>query len=148
KALLFLGAGSVIHALGGEQDMRQMGGLRHRLKITYWTFLIASLAISGIIPFAGFWSKDDIISSLLARAMDGGGVLFYVLWGVALLTAGLTAFYMFRLVFAVFFGSYRGSGPLAHGHDVAEDENGEEEHHAARGGIYAIYESPAIMTVP
>lgn len=149
KALLFLGAGAVIHALGGEQDMRQMGGLRHRLKITYWTFLIASLAISGIIPFAGFWSKDDIIGSLLAQATAGGGALFYVLWGVALLTAGLTAFYMFRLVFAVFFGSYRGLGPLAHGHGEPEDVNEEEEgHHAARGGIYAIYEAPSIMTVP
>ena len=149
KALLFLGAGSVIHALGGEQDMRQMGGLRHRLKITYWTFMIAALAISGIIPFAGFWSKDDIIGSLLARAMDGGGALFYVLWGAALITAGLTAFYMFRLVFAVFFGSYRGSGPLAHGHGDTEEEGEEEaEHQVARGGIYAIYELPAIMTVP
>ena len=149
KALLFLGAGSVIHALGGEQDMRQMGGLRQRLKITYWTFLIAALAISGIIPFAGFWSKDDIIGSLLARATTGGGTLFYVLWAVALLTAGLTAFYMFRLVFAVFFGSYRGLGPLAHAHGDEEDVDEEEEgHRVARGGLYAIYESPAIMTVP
>jgi NADH-quinone oxidoreductase subunit L len=149
KALLFLGAGSVIHALGGEQDMRQMGGLRHRLRVTYWTFLIAALAISGIIPFAGFWSKDDIIGSLLAHAVAGGGVLFYVLWGVALLTAGLTAFYMFRLVFAVFFGSYRGSGPLAHAHGEPEDVDEEEEgHHAARGGFYAIYEAPSIMTTP
>ncbi len=144
KALLFLGAGSVIHALGGEQDMRQMGGLRQRLKITFWTFLIAALAISGIFPLAGFWSKDEIIGSLLARATDGGGTLFYVLWGVALVTAGLTAFYMFRLVFGIFFGSYRGSGPLAHGHGDEE----EEERHTQRGGIYAIYESPSIMTVP
>lgn len=149
KALLFLGAGSVIHALGGEQDMRQMGGLRHRLKITYWTFLIAALAISGIIPFAGFWSKDDIIGSLLAEAVNGGGVLFYVLWGVALLTAALTAFYMFRLVFAVFFGTYRGLGPLAHGHDEPEDvDEAEEGHRVGRGGFYAIYESSNVMTVP
>src|SRR5579885_1923650 len=147
KALLFLGAGSVIHALGGEQDMRQMGGLRHRLKITYWTFLIAALAISGIIPLAGFWSKDEIVGSLLARAMNGGGVLFYVLWGVALLTAALTAFYMFRLVFGIFFGSYRGSGPRAHGHDD-EELFEEEEHRGGHGGFYAIYESPSIMTVP
>src|SRR5579883_3514991 len=147
KALLFLGAGSVIHALGGEQDMRQMGGLRHRLKITYWTFLIAALAISGIIPLAGFWSKDEIVGSLLARALNGGGVLFYVLWGVALLTAALTAFYMFRLVFGIFFGSYRGSGPRAHGHDD-EDLFEEEEHRGGHGGFYAIYESPSIMTVP
>jgi NADH-quinone oxidoreductase subunit L len=144
KALLFLGAGSVIHALGGEQDMRQMGGLRHQLRITFWTFLLAALAISGVIPLAGFWSKDEIIGSLLARALNGGGTLFYVLWAVALLTAGLTAFYMFRLVFGIFFGSYRGNGPLAHGHGDEEVA----EAGAGHGGFYAIYESPAIMTVP
>jgi NADH-quinone oxidoreductase subunit L len=147
KALLFLGAGSVIHALGGEQDMREMGGLRHRLKITFWTFLIAALAISGIIPFAGFWSKDEIIGSLLARAVNGGGILFYVLWVAGLLTAGLTAFYMFRLVFGIFFGTYRGSGPLSHTHG-AEAEAEEEDHRSLRGGFYAIFESSAIMTVP
>src|SRR6266705_4171519 len=75
KALLFLGAGAVIHALGGEQDMREMGGLRKRLPITFWTFLIATLAISGIPPLSGFWSKDDILSSLLA-----GSSLDYILW--------------------------------------------------------------------
>jgi NADH-quinone oxidoreductase subunit L len=146
KALLFLGAGSIIHALGGEQDMRQMGGLRHRLKITFWTFLIAALAISGIFPLAGFWSKDEIIGSLLAQATSGGGTLYYVLWVIALLTAGLTAFYMFRLVFGIFFGAYRGNGPLAHAH--GEEEVEEEEAHVSHGGFYAIYESPAIMTVP
>ena len=72
KALLFLGAGAVIHALGGEQDMRKMGGLRHRLKITFWTFLIAALAISGIPPLSGFWSKDEILSSLLAASSTAG----------------------------------------------------------------------------
>jgi NADH-quinone oxidoreductase subunit L len=147
KALLFLGAGSVIHALGGEQDMRQMGGLRGRLKITCWTFLIAALAISGIFPLSGFWSKDEIIGSLLARATSGGGTLFYVLWALALITAGLTAFYMFRLTFGIFFGSYRGSGPLSHGHDEAEDV-GERPHPAGHGGLYAIFESPPVMTVP
>ncbi|HEU5375586.1 MAG TPA: NADH-quinone oxidoreductase subunit L [Ktedonobacteraceae bacterium] len=146
KALLFLGAGSVIHALGGEQDMRQMGGLRNHLKITYATFLIASLAISGIFPLAGFWSKDEIIGSLLAQATHGGGALFYVLWVLALVTTGLTAFYMFRLVFNIFFGDYRGSGPLTHGHGDEEAE--EAEHHGGHGGLYAIYESPTIMTVP
>lgn len=147
KALLFLGAGSVIHALGGEQDMRQMGGLRHRLRITYWTFLLAALAISGIIPLAGFWSKDEIVGALLARALSGGGVLFYVLWAVALLTAGLTAFYMFRLVFGIFFGSYRGHGPLAHGHGE-EDPADVAPARAGHGGFYAIKEAPAVMTVP
>src|SRR6266567_3312359 len=115
KALLFLGAGAVMHALGGEQDMREMGGLRHRLKITFWTFLIAALAISGIPPLSGFWSKDEILSSLLAQATAVGGktgAIFYLLWGIGLLTAGLTAFYMFRLVLGIFGGSYRGRGPV------------------------------------
>src|SRR6266849_3818449 len=78
KALLFLAAGAVIHSLGGEQDMRKMGGLRYRLKITFWTFLIGALAISGIPPFAGFWSKDEILGSLLVHATSGGGSLFYL----------------------------------------------------------------------
>src|SRR5207302_7656806 len=80
KALLFLAAGAVIHSLHGEQDMREMGGLRSRLKITFWTFLIAALAISGIPPFAGFWSKDEILGSVLAQANAGGGRLYYILW--------------------------------------------------------------------
>src|SRR5579859_2810783 len=149
KALLFLGAGAVIHALGGEQDMRKMGGLRHRLKITFWAFLIAALAISGIPPLAGFWSKDEILSSLLAHATTTPGktgLAFYVLWAIGLVTAGLTAFYMFRLVMGVFFGRYRGSGPAQHSE---EDEGIEEEAHAqGHGGFYRIYEAPAVMTVP
>src|SRR2546429_1278941 len=96
KALLFLGAGVVIHALDGEQDIRYMGGLSKRLRITYFTFLIATLAIGGIPPFAGFWSKDEILSSLLTQATNGGGSIFYLLWIMGILTAGLTAFYMFR----------------------------------------------------
>jgi NADH-quinone oxidoreductase subunit L len=147
KALLFLGAGAVIHSLGGEQDMRQMGGLRHRLKITFWTFLIAALAISGIPPLSGFFSKDEILASLLAQATGGAGTVYYVLWGLGLLTAGLTAFYMFRLVLGIFAGQYRGSGPLAHGHS-GDDEEEEEAHKAGRGGLYAIYEAPAVMTIP
>lgn len=152
KALLFLGAGVVIHVLHGEQDMRQMGGLRNSrpLKITFWTFLIAALAISGIPPLSGFFSKDEILSSLLAQATSGGGshAVFYALWGIGLLTAGLTAFYMFRLVLGIFAGQYRGRGPLAHGH---EDEGEEEEAHGqGHGGFYAIdrEEVPAVMNVP
>ena len=149
KALLFLGAGAVIHALGGEQDMRKMGGLRHRLKITFWTFLIAALAISGIPPLSGFWSKDEILSSLLAHASTTPGktgIAFYALWIIGLITAGLTAFYMFRLVMGVFFGNYRGSGPVQHN---VEDEGSEEEEHAqGHGGFYRIYEAPAVMTIP
>jgi len=146
KALLFLAAGAVIHSLGGEQDMREMGGLRYRLKITFWTFLIGTLAISGIPPLAGFWSKDEILSSLLAQATAGGGRLYYVLWGIGLLTAGLTAFYMFRLFFGIFAGGYRGSGPTE---DALEEEEDEGVKHARHPrSDYDIYEAPTIMTVP
>ena len=148
KALLFLGAGAVIHSLAGEQDMRKMGGLRQRLPITFWTFLIACLAISGIPPFAGFWSKDDILSSVLAQASATGNPWYYVLWGVGLLTAGLTAFYMFRLFFAVFLGTYRGPATTIHTAHLVDEADGNNHHHAGPVGYYDIYESPAIMTVP
>ncbi len=143
KALLFLAAGAVIHSLGGEQDMRAMGGLRYRLKITFWAFLIGALAISGIPPLAGFWSKDDILSSLLAYASSGGGLIFYLLWGIGIITAGLTAFYMFRLFFGIFSGGYRGT-------EVAEHDDEEEDsgHSHQPRGDHEIYESPRIMTVP
>ncbi|MBA2285182.1 MAG: NADH-quinone oxidoreductase subunit L, partial [Ktedonobacteraceae bacterium] len=151
KALLFLAAGAVIHALGGEQDMREMGGLRQRMKITFWTFLIGALAISAIPPFAGFWSKDEILSSLLAQGAAGNRVA-YLLWGLGLLTAALTAFYMFRLVFGIFLGSYRGTGPVAHGHAAEEVEEEEPEpvrsKRRAGSGFYDIYEAPGIMTLP
>ncbi len=149
KALLFLGAGAVIHALAGEQDMRKMGGLWKRMPITAWTFLAATLAISGIIPFAGFWSKDDILASVLAQATATGNGWFYVLWAVGILTAGLTAFYMFRLFFGIFSGSYRG-GPQARA--VHEDEDVEEEeasgHHGHMPRFNQIFEVPPIMSVP
>ena len=144
KALLFLAAGAVIHSLGGEQDMRAMGGLRYRLKITFWTFLIGALAISGIPPLAGFWSKDDILSSLLVYASSGGGFIFYLLWGIGIITAGLTAFYMFRLFFGIFSGGYRGT---VAGEDAAEEEDNLGYAHQPRD-VDEIYESPAIMTVP
>jgi NADH-quinone oxidoreductase subunit L len=144
KALLFLGAGAVIHALNGEQDMRQMGGLRSRLPIAFWTFVIAALAISGIPPFAGFWSKDEILSSLLAQANANHNPWSYILWGVGLLTAGLTAFYMFRLVFGIFAGTYRGA-PVAKTH---EEEEEADTHHGGKVDYYAIHEAPSIMTVP
>jgi NADH-quinone oxidoreductase subunit L len=114
KALLFLGAGSVIHALGGEQDIRRMGGLKGVTKVTYVTFLIGTLAIAGIPGFSGFFSKDAI----LMAAYQEHPLLYAATLGVSL----LTCFYMFRLLFLTFFGSYRGK---AHPH-----------------------ESPAVMTVP
>lgn len=118
KALLFLAAGSVIHALGGEQDIRKMGGLSGKLKITYASFLIATLAISGIPPLSGFFSKDEI----LLAAYESNPVL----WILGLAGALLTAFYMFRLFYLVFGGGFRGS-----------------EKQIARA-----HESPAVMTVP
>lgn len=102
KALLFLGSGSVIHALGGEQDVRQMGGLRRWMPVTYGTFLVATLAIAGIPPFAGFFSKDEI---LLGAWTAGHGVP--LLWVLGLAGAGLTSFYMFRLLFLTFHGDCR-----------------------------------------
>jgi NADH-quinone oxidoreductase subunit L len=118
KACLFLGAGSVIHALGGEQDIRNMGGLRKYMPITYWTFLISALAISGIFPFAGFFSKDEILAATFEHNK--------VLWAIGSLASLLTAFYMFRLVFLTFTGEFRGTE--------------EQRHH--------LHESPATITLP
>jgi NADH-quinone oxidoreductase subunit L len=124
KALLFLGAGSVIHALSGEQDLRKMGGLWNTVPATSRPFLIATLAISGMPPLAGFFSKDEILGRTFSRVATVDRYL--ALWLVGLITAGLTAFYMFRLLFLAFFGLSRVSP--------------EVEHH--------IHESPKTMTVP
>ncbi|HYI45554.1 MAG TPA: NADH-quinone oxidoreductase subunit L [Actinomycetota bacterium] len=110
KALMFLGAGAVMHALAGETDMRRMGGLRKSMPITGWTFAAGWLAICGVIPFAGFFSKDAI----LASAWEQGQ---YALWGIGVVTAGLTAFYMSRLYFRVFEGKSRVASDL-HVHDA------------------------------
>ena len=110
KALLFLGAGSVIHALAGEQDMDKMGGLRKVMPVTFVTMAIAWLAISGIPPLAGFWSKDEI----LAVTFDQGG-WFVVLWGIGIITAALTAFYMSRMMYLTFWTEPRwGEGVTPH----------------------------------
>jgi NADH-quinone oxidoreductase subunit L len=122
KALLFLGAGSVIHAMSGEQDMRNMGDLGHRIPITHRTMFIATLAIAGIFPFAGFFSKDAILWETWSR--EGGAYRF--LWYIGYFTALMTAFYMFRLMYLTFHGRPRMS------HDA--------EHH--------IHESPISMTAP
>ncbi|HYX48612.1 MAG TPA: NADH-quinone oxidoreductase subunit L, partial [Ktedonobacteraceae bacterium] len=144
KALLFLAAGAVIHSLGGEQDMRAMGGLRYRLKITFWSFLIGALAISGIPPLAGFWSKDDILSSVLVYASSGAGFIFYLLWAIGIITAGMTAFYMFRLFFGIFAGGYRGATDTEQETDDVEVSG--HSHQIKRAD--EIHESPPIMTVP
>jgi NADH-quinone oxidoreductase subunit L len=106
KALLFLGSGAVIHALHGEQDIRHMGGLKKALPITYWTFLIGAIAIAGVPPLAGFFSKDEI----LFRTFAGG---HRILWIIGLITSFLTATYMFRLVFLTFHGERRPPSPAA-----------------------------------
>ncbi len=118
KALLFLGAGSVIHAMGGEQNTLRMGGLRKALPVTFWTFLAATLAIAGIPIWAGFFSKDEILGAAFAKSP--------ALWAVGFLAAGITSFYMFRLLYRTFFGEFRGTE--------------EQRHH--------LHESPAAMTVP
>jgi NADH-quinone oxidoreductase subunit L len=109
KALLFMCAGAVIHALGGEQDMRKMGGLRGNLKFTFWCFVVGGLALAAIVPLSGFWSKDAILGEVLGRATSRSGLLgWWLLYGAGLLTALLTGFYTFRLIFGVFLGAYRG----------------------------------------
>ncbi len=118
KALLFLGAGSVIHALEGEQDIRKMGGLKNALPKTYWTFLVGTLAIAGLPPLSGFFSKDEILGNVFGSSLP--------LWVVAVGVSMMTAFYMFRLLFLTFAGKNRGSDPQS----------------------LKIHESPSVMTIP
>lgn len=149
KALLFLAAGSVIHALSGEQDMRMMGGLRRRIPVTFWTMTAGVFAIAGIPPFAGFFSKDEILYQTFASPNPLGKLL----WFTGLLTAGLTSFYMFRLWFKTFFGPERFDEhhlgqPAAHQAASGTDPH-EAEHdmgQAAHG--HGVHESPWIMLVP
>jgi NADH-quinone oxidoreductase subunit L len=129
KGLLFLGAGSVIHAVGGEQDMHKMGGLKSYIPWTFLTMSIATLAIAGIPPLAGFWSKDEI----LWKAYQ----VSWVYWGIGVLTAFITSFYMFRLWYMTFFGDYRGVQEDAH------DSHGHDTH-----GHGEPHESPMVMLVP
>ena len=135
KGLLFLAAGSVIHAIGGEQDMRKMGGLRTKIPWTFWTMTAATVAISGIPPFAGFFSKDEILWQ--AYSSNHGS---WVYWLTGVITAFITSFYMFRLWFLTFFGEYRGevSGHDEHMSAVA----------AAPHGHHGIHESPKVMLAP
>lgn len=139
KALLFLAAGSVIHALSGEQDMRKMGGLRGRTPVTFWTMTAGVIAIAGLPPFAGFFSKDEI----LYRAFASPNHLGVVLWAVGLLTAGLTSFYMFRLWFKTFFGAERFDE-----HDLGQIHAGENEHDEGQAHAHGVHESPWVMLLP
>lgn len=133
KALLFLGAGSVIHGMDHEQDMRFMGGLRKLMPITGATFIIGWLAIAGVPPFAGFWSKDEI----LVAAFDKSPAL----WAIGLVTAVLTAYYMSRMVFMVFYGDLGARAPEVH-------EGTGDTHTAHEGHASAPHESPWLMWVP
>jgi NADH-quinone oxidoreductase subunit L len=131
KGLLFLGAGSVIHAVGGEQDMRKMGGLKSLIPWTFLTMGIATLAIAGVPPLAGFWSKDEILWKAYLTSP--------VYWVIGLITAFITSFYMFRLLYMTFFGDYRGAPAEEHGNGShGHDEHGHREPH----------ESPMVMLVP
>src|SRR5919198_1936969 len=113
KGLLFLGAGSVIHAMHEEQDMRHMGGLRNHIRGTYETMLLATIAIAGIFPFAGFWSKDEILG---AAVKSGGASRLW--WLMGLCAAFMTAFYMFRLIFLTFYGEERFDTQHVHPHEA------------------------------
>jgi NADH-quinone oxidoreductase subunit L len=117
KALLFLAAGSVIHAVGGEQDMQRMGGLRKKIRWTYLTMLMATLAIAGFPPFAGFFSKDTILFNAFKYQVSGSDTAGHVLYAVGLLTALLTSFYMFRLIFLTFHGKPRFDEHKVHVHE-------------------------------
>ena len=119
KGLLFLCSGSVIHAMGGEQDMRHMGGLRKRIPVTFWTMLIGAIALIGVFPLSGFWAKDEILGGAFVGS-------YYVVWAVGIVTAFLTAVFAFRLIFMTFFGECRADA--------------EVQHH--------IHESPKVMTIP
>jgi NADH-quinone oxidoreductase subunit L len=165
KALLFLGSGSVIHAMAGEQDMQRMGGLRRYMPVTFATMMVGTLAIAGIPPLAGFFSKDEILYQAFLHVR--------LLWVVGAVTALLTAFYMFRLMALTFFGAYR--GPVwqshasqaaaaeaavhgarhpqdAHAHGQAQKEDHEVSHGVADAGAHhgwhGPHEAPAPMTVP
>lgn len=118
KALLFLGAGSVIHAMGGDQDIRNYGGLKDKIKTTFLTFTIGTLAIIGMPPFSGFFSKDEMLAAAFAHSP--------ILWALTVVSAGLTAIYMLRMYFLTFFGNFRGTE--------------EQGHH--------LHESPSVMTLP
>jgi NADH-quinone oxidoreductase subunit L len=150
KALLFLAAGSVIHALSGEQDLRKMGGLRTRTPITFWTMSAGVFAIAGIWPFAGFFSKDEILYRVFT--WQDNPALGKLLWVVGLMTAGMTSFYMFRLWFKTFFGEPRieeqadlhEHGATVHLHSGAHAVMVVDDDATAHG----VHESPWIMLFP
>ena len=161
KALLFLGSGSVMHAMGGVIDMRQFGGLRKRLPITYWTFGVGGLALSGIPFFSGFFSKDEVLTAIrLAGRLSndsggqGWGWVYYLIYATAIVTAGLTAFYTGRAFFMTFHGPERLPDPAAtptdsEGSTSAVGHNGSHGHgHASGHDGHFGHEGGSLLTLP
>jgi len=158
KALLFLGSGAVIHALAGEQDLRNMGGLKKYLPITYWTFLIGALAIAGVPLLSGFFSKDEILFKTYVGTPVIGGHGYPLLWVIGAITSLLTAIYMFRLVFMAFHGERRHDAPPEHPEE--EEPAAHPPSHAARAtarqavahdashGHGTPHEAPWSMAIP
>lgn len=159
KACLFLGSGSVILGMHHEQDMRLMGGLRKYMPITFWTFMLSTIAISGIVPFSGFFSKDEILWQAFARG--GHNTWYYLVWAFAVLGAMGTAFYMMRCVTMTFFGELRANDEsvkkLVHGaahHDDAhhddhhDDHDAHDDHHGHGHGPLVPHEQPLNVTIP
>lgn len=143
KALMFLGAGSVIHGMHHEQDMRKMGGLKKYMPYTYWTFLAGWLAICGIIPFSGFWSKDEILWNAASTTQIPLG---WLVWLVGTIAATCTAFYMTRLVAMTFWGKERFAG---HEHDLAHEGHAQKKEHGTHDAhAHTPHESPKSMWVP
>jgi NADH-quinone oxidoreductase subunit L len=142
KALLFLGSGAVIHALHGEQDIRHMGGLRKELPITYWTFLIGAVAIAGIPPLAGFFSKDEILFETFAHG-------HWILWIVGAITALLTAIYMFRLVFLTFWGdrAHRQASDTSHRHALDDSHRPASVPSHGHGAGSHLHDAPPAMAL-
>jgi NADH-quinone oxidoreductase subunit L len=155
KALLFLGSGAVIHALAGEQDLRNMGGLKKYLPITYWTFLIGALAIAGVPLLSGFFSKDEILYKTFVGTPVNGNRGYPLLWGIGIVTSLLTATYMFRLVFLAFHGERRRDAAGAPAHPEEEEPaaqrvsgavpHGRAEHEPHPG---VPHEAPLSMAIP
>lgn len=152
KALLFMSAGAVIHALGGEQDIRKMGGLQRKLPMTYLSFLAGGLALAAIFPLAGFWSKDAILGALLAQAQANPtgslGTLWYVLYGLGIFVALLTGFYTFRLLFSVFWGTYRGGEIVAAHGATSSSTNGNGGRSGRRDPLANVHDVGLVMGVP
>ena len=143
KALLFLAAGSVIHAIGGEQDMRVMGGLRKKIPVTFWTMTAAVFAICGFPPFAGFFSKDDILYQAFISP-NGGKILWFIGW----VTAGLTSFYMFRLWYLTFLGESRAQSHEEAEHGAAVHARSDSKLVVEAEHAHGVHESPWVMLGP